>query len=96
MIKPTLAYKYNEKLDPTGYWMSEKLDGVRAIWNGEDFRSRNDKIFHAPDWFKRDLTLYSILDGELWIGRGKFQQTVGIVKSHLGNSDWKDVKLSRK
>ena len=26
----------------------EKFDGYRAIWDGKDFRSRNNKIFEAP------------------------------------------------
>jgi len=32
--------------------MSEKLDGVRAFWNGNDFYSRAGNKFNAPDWFK--------------------------------------------
>jgi DNA ligase-1 len=27
--------------DPTGWYMSEKLDGVRAYWDGEQFWSKN-------------------------------------------------------
>lgn len=91
MIKPMLAYKY-EGTNPTDWWMSEKLDGVRAIWDGENLRSRNDNIFQAPEWFIDDLPQNIYLDGELWLGRGKFQKVVGIVKSHRGNSCWKDVK----
>src|ERR1051326_1842637 len=45
-----LAQKW-EDTDPTGWWMSEKLDGVRAFWDGKQFLSRNRKLFLAPDWF---------------------------------------------
>ncbi len=90
MIKPTLAYKY-EGQDVTSWWMSEKYDGVRAIWDGENFLSRTGKPLHAPDWFKKGLPKDIMLDGELFCGRGKFQETVGIVRSHLGNSDWSSV-----
>lgn len=89
-MNPMLAHKYNNQ-DPTGMWMSEKFDGIRAIWNGSDFVSRTGKVFQAPSWFKENIPKY-YLDGELFVGRGKFQETVGIVRSHLGNSDWSSVK----
>ena len=37
-----LAERYHEAIDPTGYWVSEKLDGVRAIWDGQQLRLRSD------------------------------------------------------
>ena len=49
--------------------MSEKLDGVRAYWNGENFYSRNGLLFDAPAWFKAGLPTDTHLDGELWCGR---------------------------
>lgn len=68
--------------DPTGWWMSEKLDGVRAIWRDGAFWSRNGKPFHAPAWFRRRIPEGRSLDGELWAGRGVFDKTVSIVRSH--------------
>ena len=32
--------------------MSEKLDGVRAFWDGKELISRTGDVFHAPAWFK--------------------------------------------
>ena len=32
-----LAKTYNNE-DPSGYWMSEKLDGIRATWDGQTLR----------------------------------------------------------
>ena len=46
-IRPMLARSYS-CYDPEGWWMSEKLDGVRAIWTGCEFISRNGKTFPAP------------------------------------------------
>ena len=40
-------------VNPIGWWASEKYDGYRAIWNGNDFVSRNGNIFHAPTTFKQ-------------------------------------------
>jgi ATP-dependent DNA ligase len=39
--------------DVTGYYISEKLDGVRAYWNPElgTIYSRNGKPYHVPKWF---------------------------------------------
>ncbi len=62
------------------WWMSEKYDGVRAIWNGKQLLSRSGKRFHAPAWFTDKLPKQVGLDGELWAGPGQFQQTVSIVR----------------
>lgn len=43
-----LAERWTEDVDPTGYWMSEKLDGVRAYWNGSNFYSRQG--FENSSW----------------------------------------------
>jgi DNA ligase-1 len=86
-----------EKHDPSGWWMSEKLDGVRAIWfpdrmTGDSpgqFLSRNMKVFYAPEWFKKLMPNHR-LDGELFVGRGAFQDTVSVVRSHE-DKGWKNV-----
>jgi DNA ligase-1 len=77
-----LAEKWDMKSDPTGYWISEKLDGVRAHWNGKTFLSREGNEFFAPEWFTRALPPVK-LDGELYCGRGCFQDTVSIVRTGL-------------
>ena len=70
--------------------MSEKLDGIRAYWDGEEFLSRLGNKFHAPDWFVADLPA-DTLDGELWVGRKMFQQTTSIVRSGAQSDEWKQV-----
>ena len=86
-----LAKSYSGQ-DVTGWLMSEKLDGVRAVWTGSHFVSRTGNVFVAPEWFTRHLPAIR-LDGELFCGRGMFQTTVGIVrtKTHV-DSDWKTVR----
>jgi DNA ligase-1 len=71
--------------------MSEKLDGVRAYWDGETFVSRLGNSFVAPDWFIADLPA-DTLDGELWVDRKKFQRTIGIVRSGAGGDAWREVR----
>jgi DNA ligase-1 len=87
-----LAHVWSEDLqDPTGWWMSEKLDGVRAYWNGKQFLSRNNNIFFAPDWFTQGLPPHP-LDGELWIGRRQFDVTSGLVRQQSKSNEWKQVR----
>jgi len=89
-----LAHDWGKKgqPDPTGYWASEKYDGVRALWDGETFYSRNGKVFHAPQWFK-DTLPKTPLDGELWLERSVagFQKGVGIVKRLKGGEAWRGI-----
>jgi DNA ligase-1 len=70
VIDLLLAHTWEEgKTDPTGWWMSEKLDGVRCYWNGETFLSRNGKRYDVPAFFVEGLPKTVSLDGELWVGR---------------------------
>lgn len=86
-----LAHSWDNQADLTGWWMSEKLDGVRAYWDGEKLYSRLGNRFHAPDWFLEGLPR-APLDGELWGGRKQFQDTVSIVRRQDGGTHWKSIK----
>ncbi|CAI2369579.1 unnamed protein product [Moneuplotes crassus] len=87
-----LAEKYKDESQIDGWIMSEKLDGVRCIWNGKTMKTRNNNAFYPPDWFKKDFP-DEILDGELWMERGKFQETVSIVRKSYAHDGWKDIKF---
>jgi DNA ligase 1 len=86
-----LAERWDNDQDLTGWWVSEKLDGVRAYWDGKALISRYGNRFHAPDWFLEGLPDIP-LDGELWIGRKAFQRTVGIVRRQDQTDLWKQVR----
>lgn len=86
-----LAYSWDEEQDMTGWWMSEKLDGVRAYWDGTKLLSRLGNEFFAPSWWLNGFPKEP-LDGELWIGRGMFQTNVGIVKRLDGGDAWNQIK----
>ncbi len=86
-----LAESWDNAADLSDWWMSEKLDGVRAYWDGNQFLSRQGNIYHAPDWFIEGLPS-TPLDGELWIDRKKFQRTVSIVRRQDKNDLWNEVK----
>src|SRR5262249_36088719 len=84
-----LAESWDSHLDLAGWWMSEKLDGVRAYWDGTQFLSRQGNRFHAPDWFVAGLP-ETPLDGELWLDRKKFQRAVSIVRRQDKSDHWKE------
>ncbi|KAF9173150.1 hypothetical protein BGX21_010060 [Mortierella sp. AD011] len=90
-----LAHSWTEDsgIDPTGYWMAEKLDGVRAYFDGTHFYSRAGNKFLAPPFFSKNLPKDQPLDGELWLGRGRFQQCISIVKNQKVDraDEWKEL-----
>ena len=88
-----LANVYHESIDLDQYWVSEKYDGVRALWDGEKFLSRGGNIYKAPDWFIRNFPKQK-LDGELWIGRQQFELLVSTVRDHKPDDNaWQKVKF---
>lgn len=87
-----LAETWDGALDPTDWWLSEKLDGVRAYWDGEKFLSRRGNRYLAPDWFTARFPSVP-LDGELWIERKQFQRTVSIVRRHDQPDSWHAVNF---
>ena len=87
-----LAESWDNATDLSGWWMSEKLDGVRAYWDGKQFLSRQGNLYHAPAWFIEGLPAVP-LDGELWIDRKKFQRTVSIVRRQDKNDLWNEVQF---
>lgn len=78
-------------VDLAEYWMSEKYDGVRALWDGRQLRSRGGTAFAAPDWFVDGLPDVA-MDGELWLGRGRFEDTVSVVRRRRPHDGWRDVR----
>tara|TARA_R110000868_G_scaffold39869_4_gene138426 strand:- start:6107 stop:6865 length:759 start_codon:yes stop_codon:yes gene_type:complete len=89
----TLAHTWDEtKTDPTGWWMSEKLDGMRAVWTGKELLSRNGKTIHAPQFWLDALPKDKQLDGELYLGRGNFQKVVSVCRRMIPtDNDWVKV-----
>ena len=76
--------------DVTGWWVSEKLDGIRAIWTGTALLTRNGKRLNAPKWFTDSMPDIR-LDGEIWMGRGTFDKLVSTIQRKA--SDWSGVEF---
>ena len=87
-----LANVYHAGIALQDYWVSEKYDGVRAIWDGHQLISRGGNIYHAPQWFIQNFPAEK-MDGELWIKRQSFEQVVSTVrKGDVNDERWKQVK----
>lgn len=87
-----LANVLGENVDPATYLVSEKFDGVRAIWDGKTLRFRSGRTVNAPDWFIAKLPPEK-LDGELWLGRATFERLSGYVRKTLPlDDDWRQIK----
>jgi DNA ligase-1 len=87
-----LANIYRAEINLQNYWVSEKYDGVRAYWNGNQLISRQGNVINAPDWFTAPLT-DTPLDGELWLARGKFDKLSGIIRRRKPTeTDWREIK----
>jgi DNA ligase-1 len=87
-----LATRYHQDIDAGNYWVSEKLDGVRARWDGNNLVSRGGYHFAAPSWFIAEFPPEP-LDGELWIGRGQYEKVSGVVRRMTPHDGWKQVRL---
>lgn len=87
-----LASVWTAGRDPTGFLVSEKLDGVRAYWDGQRMRFRSGLPIAAPAWFIAALPKEP-LDGELWIGRGQFDRLSGVVrKDQPVDAEWRELR----
>ena len=87
-----LANTYHQGINLDEYWVSEKYDGVRAIWDGTRLISRGGNIYHAPDWFTQGFPTTQ-LDGELWVDRQSFELVVSTVRDKVpDHKAWEKVK----
>lgn len=87
-----LAREWPAEAHPAGHLVSEKLDGVRALWDGRSLRFRGGGAVAAPRWFTDRLPPQP-LDGELWLGRGRFEALSGLVRRTQPDDDaWRAVQ----
>lgn len=93
MPSPMLAGNLHTGIDIAGWLISEKLDGVRARWDGRQLLTRAGNRIDVPAWFTAGWPTQAI-EGELWIGRGQFQQVSDLVRELQPNAPgWRQVRL---
>lgn len=114
-----LARTADARTDPSGMYLSTKLDGQRVLWDGGISRGMDKKeipwantdrderyvrtqfctglwtrygnVVHAPASFLDTLPLGVFLDGELYLGRGKFQETRKIISTLEPGPGWSKI-----
>lgn len=101
-IQPKNLKMLGIKEPPTGWWVSEKLDGVRAIWDGEKFLSRNSqtglgsKVFsYVPRFIIDSMPGGVALDGEIWLGRNKFNE-ISSISNWIPGKKFKQEEIDEK
>lgn len=85
-----LAKNYDDSVVVEDYWISEKLDGVRARWNGSELVSRGGHVFAAPDWFIAGFP-NQVLDGELWSQRGAYERISSVTARDKSHEGWREL-----
>ena len=77
----------------SGWLASEKLDGVRAYWDGENLLSRQGKKLNAPLSFTKNFPKFA-LDGELYAKELKFEEIQASVMDKLPDEKaWSRLKF---
>ncbi len=88
-----LANVYRPGVPLHDYWLSEKYDGLRGFWDGQQLLTRGGEVIAAPDWFTAGWPAEP-MDGELWIGRGKFEAALATVRRQTPMDDaWRRVRF---
>lgn len=87
-LQKAKIFDYTQNID--NWLMSEKLDGVRAYWDGKNLKTRQGKIIAAPVWFTKNFPPFE-LDGELWSKRNDFENIQSIVLSKTPTNKWKEI-----
>ncbi len=62
------------------YWVSEKLDGLRGRWDGTHLYTRAGHRIATPPWFTEHWPQVP-MDGELWMGRGRFDEVSALART---------------
>lgn len=88
-----LAEVYRPGVALDAYWLSEKYDGLRAYWDGQRLLTRGGEVIVAPAWFTAQWPSIP-MDGELWAGRGRFEEAVSTVRQQTPDeAAWRRIRF---
>ena len=88
-----LANSYQAHTDLRDFWVSEKFDGVRGYWNGQQLLTRGGTVLHPPAWFTQGWP-NTPFEGELWAGRGQFTTAVSVIQqTQAVDADWQKLRF---
>lgn len=79
--------------DIQNWLVSEKYDGVRAYWDGNQLYSRSGYPINPPAEVTRHWPRVP-LEGELWSGYGRYSEVSALINRHQTSVDeWRDVRF---
>ncbi|MCP4970117.1 MAG: DNA ligase [Arcobacter sp.] len=87
-VQKPKTYKGDENIST--WVMSEKLDGIRAVWTGKELVSKKGNKIYAPKWFTVNFPNFK-LDGELWTKRDDFENIQNIVMDKKPSIKWNKI-----
>jgi DNA ligase-1 len=88
-----LANSYQAHTDLRDFWVSEKFDGVRGYWDGQQLLTRGGTVLHPPAWFTQGWP-DTPFEGELWAGRGQFNTAVSVIQQmQATDTDWQKLRF---
>ena len=90
-LQKATRYTGTEEID--GWFISEKLDGIRGIWTGERLITRKGSTIHTPPWFTQDFPPFE-LDGELWRKRDDFNFIQRTVMDKTPSKGWREISYN--
>lgn len=91
VLPKTISFAKEIEGEIASYLISEKLDGVRAYWDGKQLYFRSGRIINAPKWFVEKFPDHP-MDGELWIGRAQFEALSGAVRRQIPqDEEWRKI-----
>jgi DNA ligase-1 len=82
--------KVYDEQNISGWYMSEKLDGIRGYWDGKKLRTKNGNEIFAPQYFIKNFPPFA-LDGELWSKRDDFEFVQNTVLDKTPSKDWAKI-----
>jgi len=90
--EPMLPLADDGRQEIAGWWLSEKLDGVRGYWDGENLWSKHGRQLTPPAEFIAGWPPFP-LEGELWGGRGRFEATAATVARREAHAGWLELRF---
>lgn len=83
---------YNDQ-NISNWLMSEKLDGIRGYWDGENLYTKNKNLINSPKEFTKNFPPFP-LDGELWSKRDDFEFIQATVLDENPSYDWNKISFN--
>lgn len=88
------AHSFNQQ-SINGWYVSEKLDGMRVRCEGGRLITMLEKELHVPDEWIEQVPNGLILDGELTIPGESRQAMLAVVKDHIPDrAEWRKVRFN--